>query len=535
MGVERAIDMTATQRRTVLTLLGRHLPDTEAWAYGSRVKWTARPQSDLDLVVFATPEQRRRVGALREAFEESDLPFRVDLFVWDDVPEAFRQEIESEHVVFSVPSALTRSPEAGDWIESTLGDEMDFVSGGTPSKSCAEYWGGAIPWVSAKDMKYFRLHDTEDHVTDAGVDNGTKLVPEGSVLLLVRGMRLVNDVPICVAQRPMTFNQDVKALRPKSRVKSQYLPYLLLGNKQRLLSLVDLAGHGTGRLNSDELKALDILLPTPSEQRHIARILCTLDDKIELNRRINTTLEAMACAVFKSWFVDFDPVRAKIACHSTCPVPEAWDLFPSSLDSTGIPAGWSSGTIGKCFHLTMGQSPPGSTYNDRGEGIPFFQGRSDFGFRYPTNRKYCSAPSRIAETDDTLVSVRAPVGDINLAWEKSCVGRGVAALRHKSGSRSFTYYSTRAIQNELKYYEQTGTVFGAINRKQFEALRVVEPTPEIISLFEETIGPFDSYIRKNVAESRILAQTRDQLLPKLIFGDIRLPKAENPGGEACTE
>ena len=534
MGVEQAIDISATQRNTVLSLLKRHLPGTETWVYGSRIKWTARPQSDLDLVVFATPEHRRRIGALREAFEESDLPFRVDLFVWDEVPEEFRQEIESEHVVLAVPSALTRSPEAGKWVESTLGDEIDFVSGGTPSRSCADYWDGSIPWVSAKDMKRYRLHDTEDHVTDTGVDNGTKLVPEGTVLLLVRGMRLVNDVPICVAQRPMTFNQDVKALRPKSNITSQYLPYLLLGNKQRLLSLVDLAGHGTGRLNSDELKALDILLPTPSEQCNIARILGTLDDKIELNRRSNKTLEAMACAVFKSWFVDFDPVRAKMERHPAHLAPEAWDLFPSSLDSTGLPADWRIGTIGECFHLTMGQSPPGSTYNDRCEGLPFFQGRSDFGFRYPTNRKHCSAPSRIAESDDTLVSVRAPVGDINLAWEKCCVGRGVAVLRHKSGSRSFTYYSTRAIQNELKHYEQTGTVFGAINRKQFEALRVLEPTPEIISLFEDTIGPFDKYIRKNVAESRTLARTRDQLLPKLISGEIRLRKAENPEGETCT-
>ena len=328
MGVEQAIDISATQRNTVLSLLKRHLPGTETWVYGSRIKWTARPQSDLDLVVFATPEHRRRIGALREAFEESDLPFRVDLFVWDEVPEEFRQEIESEHVVLAVPSALTRSPEAGKWVESTLGDEIDFVSGGTPSRSCADYWDGSIPWVSAKDMKRYRLHDTEDHVTDTGVDNGTKLVPEGTVLLLVRGMRLVNDVPICVAQRPMTFNQDVKALRPKSNITSQYLPYLLLGNKQRLLSLVDLAGHGTGRLNSDELKALDILLPTPSEQCNIARILGTLDDKIELNRRSNKTLEAMALCRFQVLVRGFRSRPRQNGTSSRTPCPRSVGSIP---------------------------------------------------------------------------------------------------------------------------------------------------------------------------------------------------------------
>ena len=114
MGVDRTIDITAGQRKTILTLLERHLPGTEAWVYGSRAKWTSRPQSDLDLVVFAAPQQRRGVGNLREAFEESDLPFRVDLFVWDEVPETFRDQIEAEHAVLAV------APEAADVDE--LGD-----------------------------------------------------------------------------------------------------------------------------------------------------------------------------------------------------------------------------------------------------------------------------------------------------------------------------------------------------------------------------------------------------------------------------
>jgi len=170
-------------------------------------------------------------------------------------------------------------------------------------------------------MKRFRLDDTEDHVSDDGIANGTKLVPAGSVLLLARGMTLLNDLPICVISRPMTFNQDVKALRPKPDVRSDYLPYLLLGNKGRLLSLVDLAGHGTGRLNSDELKALDVALPPLPEQRAIAHILGTLDDKIELNRRMSETLEAMARALFQSWFIDFDPVRRNAARARNQPSP----------------------------------------------------------------------------------------------------------------------------------------------------------------------------------------------------------------------
>ena len=185
-------------------------------------------------------------------------------------------------------------------------------------------------------MKRFRLDDTEDHLTEEGVANGPKLVPSGTVLLLARGMTLLNDLPICVVKRAMTFNQDVKALRPKPGVCNEFLPYLLLGNKDRLLNLVDLAGHGTGRLNSDELKGLDVVLPPECEQRAIANTLGTLDDKIELNRRMNETLEAMARALFKSWFVDFDPVRAKAEGRDPgLPKPFA-DLFPDSFEDSEL-------------------------------------------------------------------------------------------------------------------------------------------------------------------------------------------------------
>src|SRR5690606_16904634 len=226
---------------------------------------------------------------------------------------------------------------ANEWAETTLGAVADFLSGGTPSKDRADYWGGTIPWVTAKDMKRFRLEDTQDHVTENGAENGTKVVPAGTVFLLTRGMTLLNDVPICVAGQPMAFNQDVKALRPKSGVLNEFLPYLLLGHKERLLSSVDLAGHGTGRLNSDQLRRLDVRLPPEPEQRAIAHILGTLDDKIELNRKQNETLEAMARALFKAWFVDFEPVRAKMEGRwqrgqSLPGLPaHLYDLFPDRL------------------------------------------------------------------------------------------------------------------------------------------------------------------------------------------------------------
>ena len=201
------------------------------------------------------------------------------------------------------------------------------------------------------------------------------------------------------------------------------------------------------------------------------------------------------------------------------------DLFPNRLVDSElgpIPEGWEVKALGDCFNLTMGQSPPGSTYNEHAEGMPFFQGRTDFGFRYPEKRRYCTAPTRIAEPDDTLISVRAPVGDINMAWEQCCIGRGVAALRHKSCSSSYTYHFAWAIQGELQQYEHMGTVFGAINKTQFESLKTIEPMPEVVKEFGSIVLSWDKYIRSNTAESRTLAAQRDALLPKLVSGDLRV-------------
>ena len=286
-----------------------------------------------------------------------------------------------------------------------------------------------------------------------------------------------------------------------------------------------------------------------AEQCAISHILGTLDDKIELNRRMNETLEAMAQALFKSWFVDFDPVvvnalkagnsipdkfAAKAAHYRDNPealgLPEdILRLFPDRfVDSKlgPIPEGWEETIIGAEFDLTMGQSPPGSTYNEEGKGLPFFQGRRDFGFRYPSNRVYCTAPTRIAHAGDTLVSVRAPVGDINMAYETCCIGRGVAAVRHKTGSRSYTFYAMRVLGERFKSYEAEGTVFGAINKKQFQNLPNVAPHPDVLLTFEKLAYSIDEYIRSSEEEIRTLSETRDTLLPKLISGELRIPNVE---------
>lgn len=181
--------------------------------------------------------------------------------------------------------------DASDWEGRNLDQLVSFQSGGTPSKADPVFWNGAVPWVTAKDMKQLWLDDAEDHISAASVDDGAKLAPSGSLLLLVRGMTLLKDVPVCIVRREMSFNQDVKALRPADGVDGLFLALLLTGSKDRLLAMVTVAGHGTGKLDTDELKAMALVLPSPAEQHHIADCLSSLDDLITAQ---GTKLEALA-------------------------------------------------------------------------------------------------------------------------------------------------------------------------------------------------------------------------------------------------
>jgi type I restriction enzyme S subunit len=378
-------------------------------------------------------------------------------------------------------------------------------------------------------MKRFRLDDTEDHVTEDGVANGTKLVPSDTALLLARGMTLLNDVPICVVKKPMTFNQDVKALRPKPGVQNEFLPYLLLGNKERLLSLVDLAGHGTGRLNSDELKALDVVLPPEPEQRAIAHILGTLDDKIELNRRMNETLEAMARALFKSWFVDFDPVRAKAEGRDTGLPTHLADLFPDSFVDSAlgkIPKGWEIRYIYEIADVVYGAPFASSQFNTEGIGEPLIRIR-DLADESPGvwtpevhPNGYKVRPGDIVVGMDG--EFRAYLWGGAPAW----LNQRVCEFLPK-GDYSAAFVRNSIIE-PLAHVESTETATTVIHlgKSDIDRFCVVIPTAPVLAAFNQSSQPWYDRIVATKREAQTLAALRDTLLPKLISGEMRVKDSE---------
>ena len=309
MAEQKPIDLTPEQLREVKTLLQRYLANTQAWAYGSRVRWNARPDSDLDLVVFATPEQQASVSELREAFAESNLPFPVDLFVWDQVPKRFRGNILSEYKVLQGEKNQIEKAVRAGWKEHRLGDITDWASGGTPPKSKLEYWGENIPWISASSMDGNRYSDSKLKVTKLGLQSGTKLALKNTILLLVRGSILHQKIRVGIAERDVSFNQDVKAITIKDGVVEPWFLLLwFVAQEEELLNLVENTGIGAGKLDTKILQDMKVMVPPDGERHKILTFAKAVEDKIELNRQINKNLESMAQALFKSWFVDFDPV-----------------------------------------------------------------------------------------------------------------------------------------------------------------------------------------------------------------------------------
>ncbi|MGO3685666.1 MAG: restriction endonuclease subunit S, partial [Proteus vulgaris] len=219
-----------------------------------------------------------------------------------------------------------------------------------------------------------------------------------------------------------------------------------------------------------------------------------LDNKIDLLHRQNKTLEAMAETLFRQWFVE-----------------EAQN-------------DWVHGALKDEFAFTMGQSPKGSSFNEEQIGTPMFQGNADFGFRFPKERVYTTEPTRFAQKLDTLISVRAPVGAQNMARSKCCIGRGVAAFRHINNPDwyTYTYFKLRYLMDEIKKFNDEGTVFGSISKSDFEKIEVIIPPVSIIHNYEIMVKPLNDRVITNCFQIEKLENLRDTLLPKLMSGEVRV-------------
>ena len=499
-----AIDISVGDHKLVLGLLKQHLPNVAVWAYGSRVKWTARPQSDLDLVAFVSCEQKAAVFNLREALEESSLPFPVDLFIWDELPESFQKRIEAEHVVL-----VEGEDGAGsEWRETCLGEVIELKRGyDLPQHKRVP---GSVPLVSSSGVSDY--HE-EAKVKGPGVVTG-RYGTLGQVFFVPDDFWPLNTT---------LYVRQFKGNDPR------FISYFL--RELDFSAYSDKAA--VPGLNRNHLHQATVRYPTHvSEQRAIAHILGTLDDKIELNRRMNETLEEMARALFKSWFVDFDPVRAKMEGRDTGLPPDVAALFPNRLVDSElgeIPEGWEVVPLPEMIEV----NPPRPLR--KGEVAPYLD--------------MANMPTR-GHVPDTVIDrsfgsgMRFTNGDTLVARITPCLENGKTAYVDFLGHDRIGWGSTEYIvmrpmpplPNEFAYCLARSAGFrefaiqnmtGTSGRQRVPAKSLSQfllslPPEPIAVRFGKVVQPLFARASEAVRESRTLAALRGTLLPKLVSGKLRV-------------
>lgn len=338
---------------------------------------------------------------------------------------------------------------------------------------------------------------------------------------------------VCMVPDPVSFcaAQDMIGLRAdRSKVYPRYLFAFLRSDwvKEKIRNYH--VGLAIPHFKKQDLDAITVPKRSDYEQKAIGDLYFLLSEKIELNNRINAELEGMAKLLYDYWFVQFDfPMTAAQAAalgkpHLTGHPYRAsgGQMIYNQTLKREIPEGWEATTLSQFANVTMGQSPPGDSYNQKGSGMVFFQGSTDFGWRYPQVREFTTAPSRFAKAGDILLSVRAPVGTLNIADQACCIGRGLAALNAKSGHDSFLFEVMLYFKTIFDRRNASGTTFGSITKDDLHSLEFACPPNDshLLDAFEEKMKPAHKTILNNHQQNQELTQLRDWLLPMLMNGQV---------------
>ncbi|WP_020395676.1 restriction endonuclease subunit S [Thiolinea disciformis] len=275
-------------------------------------------------------------------------------------------------------------------------------------------------------------------------------------------------------------------------------------------------------VNRNDLHALFVPY-IANGQENIAAVLSSIDQKIEINNRINAELEAMAKNLYDYWFVQFDFPDENGKPYKS----SGGEMVYSKELKREIPAGWKVKELHQIANITMGQSPEGSSYNEEGKGIVFFQGSTDFGIRFPNIRQYTTEPSRLAKAGDILLSVRAPVGTMNIADIDCCIGRGLAALNSKDGFDAYLFYVMEYFKRLFDRRNSEGTTFGSITKSDLFSLQVAYPNNLVLKAYNDVIAINNKLVLKNQKENQQLAALRDWLLPMLMNGQVQVTDTKN--------
>lgn len=485
-----SVDAAPTDLETVRRILREHAPELEVRAFGSRVSWTARETSDLDLALMTNePLDAARMAVLRSAFTDSRLPFRVDVVDWAGASDSFRKVIESEYVTL-VGKGEQRSGEG--WTTMTL-SRFAPLAYGKGLKSDVRNSSGHVPVFGSNGQVGW--HD-----------------------------KALTDGPTVIVGRKGTVGSVHYSSEPCWPIDTTFFisdgDTELMRFKYYALSALDLETMNTDSavpgLNRNAFHAREIRTPPLPKQRAIARVLGALYDKIDLNRRMNGTLEAMARALFKSWFVDFAPVRAKAEGRDTGLPTHIADLFPDRLVDSElgeIPEGWNRKPVSDFVSIKGGKQLPKDKFVEDGT-VPVFGGAGLMGYTNDYNTEgFVVSVGRVGAYCGQFFAYRGQ------AW----INNNASLITCKKGvSGEWIYLSLQNLDIDLI---KKGAAQPFVSNSDIAAMKIISPSTYILEKFQMFSEPLFSYSDQTKSETKMLIDLRDTLLPKLVSGDLRLGEA----------
>ncbi|MDU3572498.1 MAG: restriction endonuclease subunit S [Serratia marcescens] len=315
---------------------------------------------------------------------------------------------------------------------------------------------------------------------------------------------------------PSLLVQRTARLRGSTELDIIYLKYIIASPWfSKYIQSIN-TGSLVPHISSKQIKDFPINLPPLPQQKKLSSVLAALDKKIDVNNFINAELEAMAKTLYDYWFVQFDFPDANGKPYKT----SGGKMVYNATLKREVPVGWAVNTLSQIANITMGQSPAGESYNEDGIGTLFFQGSTDFGWLFPTPRQYTTSPARMAKKGDILLSVRAPVGDMNIANADCCIGRGLAALNSKSHSDGFLFYVMKYFKQIFDRRNAEGTTFGSMTKDDLHSLQVVCPEPGLLKRYDDIVSEYNKMIFSRSLENQNLIKLRDWLLPLLMNGQV---------------
>jgi type I restriction enzyme S subunit len=387
------------------------------------------------------------------------------------------------------------------WTPQRL-DQLGYLSRGRSRhrpRDAAHLFGGPYAFIQTGDVKHAGLYikDYRQTYSEAGLQQ-SRLWPTGTLCITIAANiadTAILGIEACFPDSVIGFIPDEK------KADARFLKYLFDATIQRRVQQFT-QGAAQDNLSQEKLLSIDFAVPGVEEQKKIADILSAYDGLIENNRQRIVLLEEAARQLYREWFV-----RLRFPGHEHTRI------------TNGVPEGWAQKALGELAGITMGQSPESQYYNEVGNGLPFHQGVADFGDRFVSHRVYCTVQNRIAEADDILCSVRAPVGRLNVTLDKIVIGRGLAALRSKTGHQSLLFQQLRA-----HFFKEdligAGAIFASVTKKEFESQEILKHSPRLAKAFEEVSCPIDEQLRVLYQQISILRAARDLLLPRLMSGEI---------------